>query len=188
MGALATQLGTALSNIRHHATTRDGLAALSIANKNQETYIQLATEAQEDERKWLSRELHDDTMQALVLALAQIDTAPLMETLVKVRRFCRDSRASLIDDLGLVDAAVRSIVKADGLSPHPRGLDGDDVRRPVHRYGEAVSLATIGRELGADGGTVMHAVKGQSAQLRPRQGGRAASGSGRHLGQNRTNP
>ncbi len=120
--AIGTQLGTALSNIRHHASTRDGLAALSIANKNLETYIELATEAQEEERKRLSRELHDDTMQALVLTLAQIDTATtqelpdaarerlaaargtLTETLVNVRRFCRDLRPSLIDDLGLVDA------------------------------------------------------------------------------------
>lgn len=122
LGAIGTQLGTALSNIRHHASTRDGLAALSIANKNLETYIELATEAQEEERKRLSRELHDDTMQALVLTLAQIDTATtqelpdaarerlaaargtLTETLVNVRRFCRDLRPSLIDDLGLVDA------------------------------------------------------------------------------------
>jgi len=120
--AIGTQLGTALSNIRHHASTREGLAALSMANKNLEIYIELATEAQEEERKRLSRELHDDTMQALVLTIAQIDIATtqdlpdvararlaaaqetLTETLVDVRRFCRDLRPSLIDDLGLVDA------------------------------------------------------------------------------------
>ncbi|MGV8850033.1 MAG: sensor histidine kinase [Propionibacteriaceae bacterium] len=120
--AIGTQLGTALSNIRHHASAREGIAALSIANKNLETYIELATEAQEEERKRLSRELHDDTMQALVLTLAQIDIATtqdlphvaqarlaaaqgtLTETLDNLRRFCRDLRPSLIDDLGLVDA------------------------------------------------------------------------------------
>ncbi len=120
--AVATQLGTALSNIRHHASTREALVALSIANEDLETYIELATEAQEEERKRLSRELHDDTMQSLVLTLAQIDTAMtsdlpdearaglasaqgiLAETLDNVRRFCRDLRPSLIDDLGLVDA------------------------------------------------------------------------------------
>jgi signal transduction histidine kinase len=120
--AIGAQLGTALSNIRHHASTREGLAALSIANKNLKIYIELATEAQEEERKRLSRELHDDTMQALVLTLAQIDIATtqdlpevararlaaaqgtLTETLDNLRRFCRDLRPSLIDDLGLVDA------------------------------------------------------------------------------------
>jgi signal transduction histidine kinase len=120
--AIGTQLGTALSNISHHASAREGLAALSIANKNLEIYIELATEAQEEERKRLSRELHDDTMQALVLTLAQIDTATthdlpdvararlaaaqgtLTETLDNLRRFCRYLRPSLIDDLGLVDA------------------------------------------------------------------------------------
>ncbi|MGV8964738.1 MAG: GAF domain-containing sensor histidine kinase [Cellulomonas sp.] len=120
--AIGNQLGTALSNIRHHASTRDGLAALSIANEDLEIYIELATEAQEEERKRLSRELHDDTMQSLVLTLAQIDMATtpdlpaaarlrlgaargiLTETLDNLRRFCRDLRPSLIDDLGLVDA------------------------------------------------------------------------------------
>jgi len=122
MEAIGTQLGMALSNIRHHASTRDGLAALSIANENLEIYIELATEAQEEERKRLSRELHDDTMQSLVVTLAQIDTATasdlpdtaqarlavaqaiLAETLDNLRRYCRDLRPSLIDDLGLVDA------------------------------------------------------------------------------------
>jgi len=120
--AIGTQLGTALSNIRHHASTREGLTALSIANEDLEIYIELATEAQEEERKRLSRELHDDTMQSLVLTLAQIDMATsadlpdvararlasaqgtLTQTLDNVRRFCRDLRPSLIDDLGLVDA------------------------------------------------------------------------------------
>jgi two-component system sensor histidine kinase DegS len=120
--AIGNQLGTAMSNIRHHASTREGLEALSIANENLEIYIELATEAQEEERKRLSRELHDDTMQSLVLTLAQIDTATaaelptdartrlaaaqgiLTETLDNVRRYCRDLRPSLIDDLGLVDA------------------------------------------------------------------------------------
>ena len=120
--AVASQLGVALNNIRHHASTREALAALSIANENLETYIELATEAQEEERKRLSRELHDDTMQSLVLTLSQIEAAAiselpddarnrlagaheiLTETLENVRRYCRDLRPSLLDDLGLVDA------------------------------------------------------------------------------------
>jgi len=120
--AVASQLSVALNNIRHHASTREALAALSIANENLKTYIALATEAQEEERKRLSRELHDDTMQSLVLTLSQIEMATaselpddartrlsgaariLTETLEGVRRYCRDLRPSLIDDLGLIDA------------------------------------------------------------------------------------
>jgi glucose-6-phosphate-specific signal transduction histidine kinase len=120
--AIGSQLGVALNNIRNHAGLHEAVAALSIANENLETYIELATEAQEEERKRLSRELHDDTMQSLVLTLSQIDTATtselpdesrvrlagaqaiLTETLVNLRRYCRDLRPSLIDDLGLVDA------------------------------------------------------------------------------------
>lgn len=52
---------------------------MSIANKNLETYIELATEAQEDERKRLSRKLHDDTMQAPILTLAQIEIATIQD-------------------------------------------------------------------------------------------------------------
>ena len=153
--AIGTQLGTALSNIRHHTSTREGLAALSIANENLEIYIELATEAQEEERKRLSRELHDDTMQSLVLTLAQIDMATtrdlpdvatarlaaargiLTETLVNVRRFCRDLRPSLIDDLGLVDAVdwlvtdlrsrVSAVVSLEVCGPRTRLSSRDEL-------------------------------------------------------------
>jgi len=144
--AIGTQLGTALSNIRHHTSAREGLAALSIANKNLEIYIELATEAQEEERKRLSRELHDDTMQALVLTLAQIDMATtqdlpdvarprlaaaqgtLTETLDNLRRFCRDLRPSLIDDLGLVDAVDWLVTDLRSRTGMVVGLEVDGAR------------------------------------------------------------
>ena len=151
--AVASQLSVALNNIRHHSRTREALAALSIANENLETYIELATEAQEEERKRLSRELHDDTMQSLVLTLSQIETATvselpdgtrarlagtqeiLTETLDNLRRYCRNLRPSLIDDLGLVDAIdwlvgdlkARQITAIDlVVQGTPRRLDGRD--------------------------------------------------------------
>jgi two-component system, NarL family, sensor histidine kinase DegS len=86
-------------------------------------YVRLATDAQEEERKRLARELHDDTIQTLVIAKTELDTlanqtplpAPasarlrnVSETLAgaigNVRRFSRDLRPSLLDDLGLVHA------------------------------------------------------------------------------------
>ncbi len=122
LGAIANQLGVALNNIRNHASTREALSELSKAKENLETYIKLATEAQEEERKRLSRELHDDILQSLVVAKAQIDLvnasnlpddaharlAGIQEVLAAsvkdVRRYCRDLRPSLLDDLGLIDA------------------------------------------------------------------------------------
>lgn len=123
LSAIAKQLSMALENIHTHGRTSDALVQLSQAKENLEIYVELATEAQEEERKRLSRELHDDILQSLAVARGQVeavttsaqpgvDTARLSEvleiltqTMGNVRRYCKDLRPSLLDDLGLVDAA-----------------------------------------------------------------------------------
>jgi signal transduction histidine kinase len=95
--------------------------ALRQSLKRQEELRQYAsniTRVQEDERRRLARELHDDTAQALIALargletlqkqVAQKDLPWLTElqaladqTLEGVRRACRDLRPSLLDDLGL---------------------------------------------------------------------------------------
>ncbi len=86
-------------------------------------YMILVTRALEEERKRVARELHDDTAQSLVALVRNLDallldvedrpdprrrleeTRSLAEaTLRNVRRFSRDLRPSLLDDLGLVPA------------------------------------------------------------------------------------
>lgn len=81
------------------------------------------TRAQEDERLRIARELHDDTVQSLVLLCHRLDAlaetagmpraaqepirdlrAVAEDTLVGVRQFSRDLRPSILDDLGLVAA------------------------------------------------------------------------------------
>lgn len=110
---------------RENAAARAAQSAnlrLLKAKENLEIYIELATEAQEEERKRLSRELHDETLQSLVVATTEIGQAAasdnlngvharllhvqeiLSATIVSVRRFCKDLRPSLLDDLGLIDA------------------------------------------------------------------------------------
>jgi two-component system sensor histidine kinase DegS len=97
-------------------------ARLSRAQRTLEEYVRLAVDAQEEERKRLARELHDDTIQTLVLAKADLDAtaaeasptvmrarlesveAILEATIDNVRRFSRDLRPALLDDLGLVSA------------------------------------------------------------------------------------
>jgi len=86
-------------------------------------YASLITRVQEEERKRLARELHDDTAQALIalslgldglgraigkLDLSERDTQWIANlhnladhTLEGVRRACRDLRPSVLDDLGL---------------------------------------------------------------------------------------
>jgi signal transduction histidine kinase len=86
-------------------------------------YVAAITHSQEDERKRISRDLHDDTVQALVAVGQRIDlcrakfgdgediTADLVEvrhmvtdTVHAVRQFSRDLRPLALEDLGLIPA------------------------------------------------------------------------------------
>jgi PAS domain S-box-containing protein len=89
-----------------------------------EAYTQRIIQAQEEERQRIARELHDSTLQSLVLIYRQLDAlgaggahlpASVREELsdvrrqtegiaAELRRFCRDLRPSILDDLGLAPA------------------------------------------------------------------------------------
>lgn len=93
-------------------------------------YLNQITRAQEEERKRIARELHDDTAQALFAISRHMDNfirdnAGLSEqqknvlqdirqkisvTLQEIRRFSQDLRPSILDDLGLLPA-VQWLVK-----------------------------------------------------------------------------
>ena len=92
--------------------------------ENLSFYLQQVTTAQEEERKRIARELHDDTAQELVALSRRLDKlsatgtklsrrdSTLLEEaqqdvdriLEGVRRFSRDLRPSILDDLGLLPA------------------------------------------------------------------------------------
>ncbi len=96
-------------------------------------YIAAITEGQEEERKRLARELHDDTAQALIALRQQVEMAQklvandperaaerlaqvrtmLAETLEGVRRFSRDLRPIYLEDLGLLPALQMLTREAD---------------------------------------------------------------------------
>ena len=221
LGAVANQLGVGLNNIRNHASTWEALSELSRAKENLETYIKLATEAQEEERKRLSRELHDDILQSLVVAKAQVglvnasnlpDDAHvrlvgieevLAASVNDVRRYCRDLRPSLLDDLGLIDAiewlvgdlSSRTSMTVDMRVEGPwRRLDGRDelmifrvvqeALRNVERHADA-TRALVGLDFGEESLAVSVADNGKglpSAGLS--EGGQSETGLGlRGLGE-----
>ncbi|HEX9039244.1 MAG TPA: sensor histidine kinase [Ktedonobacterales bacterium] len=95
-------------------------------------YAALITRAQEDERRRLARDLHDDTAQALIALSRGLEalsthidplSAPedrrfvgdlvdlTRKTLESVRRACQDLRPSVLDDLGL-SAALDSLANS----------------------------------------------------------------------------
>ena len=114
------------------------------------SYVAAMTRGQEEERKRLARELHDDTVQSLIVLGQQVDRIhkaglrdanPCSEQLALVRQGIRDLvhgirrligdlRPSYLDDLGLVPA-LEALVKAG--SPLYQGelvINGEQRRLP----------------------------------------------------------
>jgi two-component system sensor histidine kinase DegS len=108
--AIGRQMGVAIENARLYENLR--------------FYVRQITRVQEDERKRVARELHDDTAQGLIDLSRRLDDLAATEEglsapatarlellrqqiegiLQGVRRFSRDLRPSVLDDLGLLPA------------------------------------------------------------------------------------
>jgi signal transduction histidine kinase len=123
-GAVHTPVG-GVEEIEDLRRTMDDMAQrIQAYQRGMHSYIAAITQGQEEERKRLARELHDDTAQALIALGQQVEMAQrslptnpgraaerlaavrgmLSEALEGVRRFSRDLRPAYLEDLGVVPA------------------------------------------------------------------------------------
>lgn len=129
-------------------------------------YAREVTRAQEAERQRIARELHDVSVQSAIMICRRLDAAAeaveegtpaditrtiadarhTAETMAdELRRFSRDLRPLILDDLGLVPALKRLLLELEDRS----SLDVHfNVRGPVRRLDSAIELAMfrIGQE------------------------------------------
>lgn len=125
--------------------------------ENLRFYLHQVTKAQEEERKRIARELHDETAQELVALSRQLDSlisisgevpeldikllegirAQIDKTLEGVRRFSQDLRPSVIDDLGLLPALDWLVSDLEERFDIAIGMA---VLGPEHRFSPEVEL------------------------------------------------
>ncbi|MGD9116525.1 MAG: HAMP domain-containing protein [Dehalococcoidia bacterium] len=123
LGSLADSFNKMSADLKKYieelkATAAENIAKERIIQENLRRYVQRVNEAQETERKRIARELHDETIQELVVVARHLEelakssttrsTAKIQEEIREiirgVRRFSQELRPSILDDLGLVPA------------------------------------------------------------------------------------
>jgi len=121
--AIGNQIGVAVENARLYQQQQEVAEQLRGMQENLRFYLLQVTKAQEEERKRISRELHDDTLQGLVVLSRRLDTLAsgkelseenrhnleelwkkVSDIIKEVRRLSQDLRPAALDRLGLLPA------------------------------------------------------------------------------------
>ncbi len=147
LSAVGHEIFVAVENARLYRERQESL----------QTYARQVTQAQEDERLRLARELHDETAQELVHLVRRLErlregtpagggTSEQLDDLLalsrsilqSVRRFSRDLRPSVLDDLGLVPAIELAVEETNARLPDCASLSVSGAPR---RLAPAVEVA-----------------------------------------------
>jgi two-component system sensor histidine kinase DegS len=128
---------------------RERSAKLRAAQEELQFFLQQITRAQEEERKRIARELHDDTIQSVVVLCQQIDEMvssvkglprkarthldelhQQANTIMReVRRLSEDLRPAVLDNLGLVSALEWLVADVEKYSGIPAKLTITGIER-----------------------------------------------------------
>jgi signal transduction histidine kinase len=124
LSAIGNQIGVAVENAHLYRKQQQIAEEQKRLQENLRYYLREVTKAQEEERKRISRELHDETIQSLVVLSRRLDslastTSGMLEdcrlkleelreqvndTIQSIRRLSQDLRPAALDRLGLLSA------------------------------------------------------------------------------------
>ncbi len=150
--AIGNQIGVAVENARLYQRQQEVAEQLRGMQENLRFYLQQVTKAQEEERKRISRELHDDTIQSLVVLSRRLDglasngegldeksrldleelRQQVNDVMQDIRRLSQDLRPAALDRLGLLPALqwlASDVEKYSGLKVRVN-ISGEERRLP----------------------------------------------------------